>query len=169
MENVTKKLIHENDYLKYYLEDHGKWARITYTGNDGVLIVLQTNEDYVLVEHERQTAGLSLEIVRGFVENNETPEQAVIRELKEEIGLTPAQLRDIKPCGFIVPDNSITDRRLYVYQVNVRDADLENAQLQKEEGVINLKKFDIDMFQNILVSDLITDTLTLAAFSKIRR
>ena len=51
------------------------------------IVAINENHELVLVKQYRHGAGiLSLEIVAGSVENDEAPEDAVVRELQEETG-----------------------------------------------------------------------------------
>ena len=72
------------------------------------IIVLIRREDKVLLVHARNFRGKFFGLVAGFVETGETLEEAVVREVHEEVGI---QIKNIRyfasqpwpyPCGLMV-------------------------------------------------------------------
>lgn len=71
---------------EYYVSDHGQRAAVVVIRNGEVLLVRQ----YRLLIN-----GLSYEIPGGKVEENETPENAAIRECMEETGIQCLSLKQL--------------------------------------------------------------------------
>ena len=69
---------------EYFVSDHGLRAAVVAVRNDEILLVRQ----YRLLIN-----GLSYEIPGGKVDENETPEQAAIRECLEETGVICSDLK----------------------------------------------------------------------------
>lgn len=91
----NKKCIHNNKYLSFYEDeiklDNGK--EIKYyrfeKPNFVNVIALTKEEKFIMVKQYRHGAGIfSVEFPAGLVESGENPDEAMIRELKEETGYT---------------------------------------------------------------------------------
>ncbi|WP_460218676.1 NUDIX hydrolase [Psychroserpens sp. MEBiC05023] len=115
-----------------------------------------TSEGYILLQQRAATKVICPLLwdvsVAGHIDAGETPEQAAVREAKEEIGITISEAQLIKigvfPC-FQSYDNGIIDNEFhntFIAEVNVAIIDLTP---QKEE-VESLKFVDITEFQHLL-------------------
>ena len=71
---------------EYFVSDHGLRAAVVAVRNDTILLVRQ----YRLLIN-----GLSYEIPGGRIDENETPEQAAIRECLEETGIVCSNLKSL--------------------------------------------------------------------------
>ena len=78
-QNIQRIVAHFDGFDKeYFVSDHGKRAALLAVCNDKVLLVRQ----YRLIIND-----LSYEIPGGGIDDNETPEDAAIRECFEETGV----------------------------------------------------------------------------------
>lgn len=102
----------KKQYVVIYVEPHIRYTS-PFVGNEvNVLLVLKDRPDW-------QKGFLNL--VGGKVEENETIEQAALRELKEETGYEPCSISN-KPCvkmGTIEGDNE----EVHCFRVHVDDYD----------------------------------------------
>ena len=88
---------------EYFVSDHGLRAAVVVVRNDAVLLVRQ----YRLLIN-----CLSYEIPGGRIDENETPEQAAIRECLEETGVVCS---DLKPLIDYLPSLDIWKNHTYVF------------------------------------------------------
>lgn len=163
-----KKLLIQNDYQKFYQEKLPKYTKVTYTSNPGVVAILTVTGGLFFIDQaSRETSQPSFEFIRGFVEDNENPRDAAIREIQEELGieLTPSRLHDVTEIGIIHPDNALTNQIIYIELVQLKNSD-SNVHLQKDEGIINYHWLDKDDLKDALSN--ITDSFTLAALAKLQ-
>ena len=116
----------------------------------------------VLIRHFRHPLRKSiLEIPRGAIEVGDTPEEAVKRELMEEIG---AQAVRVEPLGFLYGSTS-----LYGSGSHLFFAEIENVGCpQIAEGVQAIEHYTVDEFEALLVEGQILDSFTVAAFAHSR-
>lgn len=60
------------------------------------------------------------ELPAGIVDDGETPDEACIRELREETGLHPSSVRH---CGSYLSDSGRIDNRIHVFSVQAGNPD----------------------------------------------
>jgi 8-oxo-dGTP pyrophosphatase MutT (NUDIX family) len=70
----------------------------------GVVVLPLTDAGFVVLRCYRHALGRELrEVPRGFIDKDETPSDAALRELREETGLCCAP-SDLIPLGFYAPE-----------------------------------------------------------------
>lgn len=163
MTNNNSKIILHNDYQKVYAIDCGAYEKLHIDSNDGVVVVLAAVGGYYFINHIRNDIN-SLEFVRGFVEDNETPEQAALREIKEELNIQQDNIFDTKYINYVHSDNAISLQKIHIFLIQLKnDLDLRP---QLEENVLNwewINKQDLpEVKQNI------HDALTLSALEYLK-
>ena len=162
-----KKLLVQNDYQKFYQEKLPTYTKVTYTSIPGVIAILSVTGGLFFIEQaSRETDQPSFEFIRGFIEDNEKPSDAAVREVEEEMGieLTPSSLHNVTEIGIMHPDNALTNQTIYIELVQLKNSD-SNVHLQKDEGVIDYHWLNKDDLKDALPN--ITDSFTLAALAKL--
>jgi ADP-ribose pyrophosphatase len=103
----------------------------------------------------------SLEIPRGALEAGETPEQAAIAEVEEEIG---GGVREIVELGFL---NGSTN--LYANGAHLFFARLDKVGApQLGEGITSVEQVTVPEFERMVLASEITDSFTVGAFMHAR-
>ena len=106
--------------------------------------------------------GWILETVAGMIDENETPEAAVIREAREETGY---QIRNPKLIGQFFSSPGGTSERIFLYFAEVRDSDLvaKGGGLDDEDVKVVQMSLD-DLFDRLANHALEDPKLLVAAY-----
>ena len=103
----------------------------------------------------------SLEIPRGAIEAGETPEQAAIAEVEEEIG---GEIREIVELGFL---NGSTN--LYANGAHMFFARLAKVgEPQLGEAITSVEQLTVAEFERMVLASEITDSFTVGTFAHAR-
>jgi ADP-ribose pyrophosphatase len=134
----------------------------------GVLIYLTDIEKYVLVEQFRYPTSLALdeypwilETVAGTVEDGETPEEAAIKEMREESGFIPNHIRLIAEF-FTTP--GISSEKIYLYYATALSTDVvATGDPHDDEEDIRVHLYSQTELSQLLHDGKIRDAKTLIA------
>ncbi|MEH2543379.1 ADP-ribose pyrophosphatase [Bradyrhizobium sp. AZCC 2262] len=125
----------------------------------GVIAVPRLGETYVLIRHWRYATGkVHLEFPRGFIDRGEQPEQAIRRELKEEIGAGALSLTNV---GVTYADTGLMNIPLQVYAVEIDNAKL----VASDEPIDGLEFLTARELAAGIANRQLDDGLTLAALA----
>jgi 8-oxo-dGTP diphosphatase len=116
---------------------------------DAVAVVIKRNNKFLLIKRAKHGAAEDYWCpITGAVEQGETQAQAVIREAKEEMGITVEPIQKVWEC--------YTEDRKYLlhwWQVNIlRDATTINPDEVKEYGWFNVD--EMKTIRKIFAADL---------------
>jgi ADP-ribose pyrophosphatase len=102
-----------------------------------------------------------LEIPRGAIEPGETPEEAAVAEVEEEIG---GEVRDIVELGFLNGSTNLhaNGAHLFLAQLNRVGAP------QIGEAIVSVEQVTVAEFERLLLASEITDSITVGAFMHAR-
>lgn len=131
------------------------WETVTYGGNASVVIPLYKG-NFVFVRQFRPTVeDFLLEFPAGRIENGETPIVCARRELEEETGLIPLNLKFIFE---IYPSPGFVEEKLYMFFADEFEEGRVNPDLGEE---INIVKYDKKTAFKLLEEGRIVDGKTV--------
>ena len=146
-------------------------ARSPRTGQDHDFFILESsswvnvipltpqNEVVLIRQYRHGIQGITLEIPGGLVENHDTPEEAAIRELREETGYKPTETILL---GSVYPNPAIQNNKCYTFLA--KDVFLAGEQEQDEKEDIEVLSRPISEIPRLIRDGDITHSLVLAAF-----
>ncbi|MFF9277408.1 NUDIX hydrolase [Streptomyces griseosporeus] len=127
-----------------------------------VLPLLGPEGKVVLIEHHRHaTRGRHWEVVRGFGAPGATGEENAVREVREEIGVTPTQ---VTPLGAVHPDTGLLAHRVELYAARVDGV----GALETGEAIARALVVTPAEAEAMVADGRITDGFTLAALYRAR-
>lgn len=126
----------------------------------GVVAVTKYQDRFLLIDIERIfVGGRRLEFVRGFKKDYETPIQAAIREVKEEIN---CEVKDVQYLGKVEPDSGIIENNIDVVLLNI--SHLEQVQPNQNEDIRRVVILSQQELLDKIKQQEIIDSYTLSAF-----
>lgn len=146
---------------RWTLED-GSTSRVdSVVASDCVCMVPIIDGAIEFVRQGRMAIGESdfLELPAGRIEEGETPEQAAIRELREEIGMAPARVESL---GYVYTSPGISTEKIHVFVCSV----LRDDPLPQDEGeAVSTERVGIAQVQNMILDGTLTDAKSIVALS----
>ncbi|MFH1935049.1 MAG: NUDIX hydrolase [Pseudomonadota bacterium] len=124
-----------------------------------VIPLTPENKVVMVRQYRHGTRSVTLEIPGGLVENNDTSEEAAVRELREETGY---QTSEMIPLGSVHPNPAIQNNRCYTFLA--RDVFLAGEQQQDDKEDIEVMLRHISEIPRLIREGEITHSLVLAAF-----
>lgn len=121
---------------------------------------------YVLEEYRSGCGRVTKGIVGGKIDAGETPEEAVTREIKEELGCTPVQMQAVSNTSFY-STIGISNEEGYYYIAFVKPLTPEELALHSKDSdeYINVSKVSFDEFHRMLVKGEIPDLKVMALWT----
>jgi 8-oxo-dGTP pyrophosphatase MutT (NUDIX family) len=162
---LSSKYVYQNPWIKVREEDI-----IRPSGNKGmfgivdakdfaVAIAKVDNKFYMVEQYRYPVKKNSLEFPMGSIEPNESLEEGVKRELKEETGLISD---DIKKIGFLYLANSFCTIGYHIFIVD--NCTLSEQKLEASEEGMKVKTLTFDELKSQIKNGQITDGPTVSAF-----
>ena len=125
----------------------------------GIMALTETDE-LLLVRQFRYAVGEeTLEICAGLVEEGESPKEAAEREMQEELGLFPGDLREIG--RFYASPGFCTELLILFLAVDLRESKLS----QDEDEDVAKVKTPCSEIPDLLACGAVRDSKTFAALS----
>jgi ADP-ribose pyrophosphatase len=135
----------------FYVMESSAWVNI---------IPLTPEGDVVLVRQYRHgTRSMTLEIPGGLVEDQDEPEAAALRELREETGYTAASVLSL---GYVHPNPAIQNNRCYTFLAE--SCVPAGVQSQDESEDIEVILTPLHRIPLLIREGAITHALVIAAF-----
>lgn len=165
---LSSSLKYQSQYVSVH-EDHVKLpdgTTIQYTKvklPDFVTIVPVIQDKIVMIYNYRYPVNkCSLELPAGFINQAEKPEKTAFRELQEETGYIPSQLRSL---GWYYPMSSRSEQKAYIFladKLKTGKAQRENTEQQKT-CTISKNKVYSKLFNGEIKHSATIIALTMAA------
>lgn len=141
---------HESDFTVLESPD---WVNV---------IALTRDRRMVLIRQYRfGTAEVTLEIPGGLIDPGDSPEEAALRELKEETGFRPSGQSAVRLLGKVAPNPAFMDNQLFIYLV--QDVVPGPAELEASED-ISVELVPLKDIPTLVRSGEIDHALVLNAF-----
>src|ERR1041384_2042673 len=138
----------------FYVIESPEWVNI---------IPLTVNEEVVLIEQYRHGINeVVLEIPGGLVDEDETPEEAAVRELAEETGYVPGKVLLL---GRSRPNPAIQNN--WVYHFLALDCELKGESKFDSNESISTGLVPLAEIAPLISEGMITHSLVLAAFHRL--
>lgn len=103
-----------------------------------------------------------LEVPAGKIDPGEKPEEAAVRELKEETGYTAGNVRYLT---YFYPSVGYSEEKLYLYLCT----DLTPGETSFDENeAIDIEEMDIDLLCDMVMKGQINDAKTIIAIFAVR-
>ena len=135
----------------FYVLESADWVN--------VIPLTPQNEVVLISQYRHGIKEVTLEIPGGIVEVGDTPEEAALRELREETGYEGSQMILL---GSVHPNPAFLDNRCYSYLA--RGVSLTGKQEQDTKEDIEVMLRPLEVIPRLIREGEITHSLVLAAF-----
>lgn len=130
---------------------------VRHPGAAAALPFLPNGKVVLIQQYRHSIGGYILEIPAGKLEEDETPEECVIREAEEEVGYRVGRLEDL---GAIFPTPGYTDEIIWLYEAH----DLKKTEVAHEANeVIEVVEVPFAEAVSQVLDGRIRDTKSVAA------
>ncbi|MBF0607491.1 MAG: NUDIX hydrolase [Candidatus Magnetobacterium sp. LHC-1] len=93
-------------YDEYYVKERRDWAAVFCLTDDDRIILTKT--------YKHGSQKIIYELPSGSIEDNETPAEGIIREIREEIGYH-VDINGLKKIGVVLVDPTYVQARLHIF------------------------------------------------------
>lgn len=129
----------------------------------GVVIVPKCADKLLLIKIKRVDGNFHWEFPRGFVEKRESHDEAVKREINEELGITDFKI--VSNLGELMTDSGLIDSHVTSHLVNM--GVLNHIHLQQSEKIVDYKLISYIDLLKLVQDGVIDDNFTLASLTKL--
>lgn len=154
--------VYQNPYYSVFKD--GNWHMIAPSNGRGAaaILIVDSLDRVMLVNVYRISIDETCpEIPKGGIDAGETPEQAAVRELKEETGLIISE-SDLIELGHFHPDAGIMSHRAMIYAVKLAHPFPDTEPEDKDE-VISLSIVSRDELRSMIADGRINDSFVIVA------
>lgn len=170
---IDTKFVYETRWLRiredHFLMPNGTKGVYSYVErpNSVIIIPLTPSRSTVLLKQYRYpTDSFSWELPMGGLEPEETPDEGALRELLEEVQLTPQSLVKI---GVYHSVPGLTSQKVTVFVALVSDNDLDAVFAQEDvDDILETQVVTVEDAYLRIAEGKITDGFTLVGFMYLR-
>lgn len=151
------KTLFENKYYRVFLNND--ILRLHCLKPGAAVIPITEDKKIILLDIKRDTLNANtIEIVRGFSEDGESPEQTAKRELLEETGYSCERLISL---GYVYPDTGLIINKVKLFLgIN---AYKESDKISYDEGISKLLFKNIEEVYQMAFNGIINDSFTICS------
>jgi 8-oxo-dGTP pyrophosphatase MutT (NUDIX family) len=162
---LSSKLVYKNNWINVK-EDHF----VTPQGKEGVFGIIETRQFVIIIPKIKNQFFLietyrypikewSLEFPAGGIEEGDSVEKTVHKELKEEVGLTTDCITKL---GFFYSASGISNAGFHIYVAE--DCNPTSRELEDLEEGMKVKKYTEEELKKMISEGRIIDSQTVTAF-----
>ena len=154
-----KKIIYKNQWFK--IVNINKWFFIEENYQDGAVILIKIKDSFLFVKNFRVPINkYSLELPRGYNNENETSIKAAIRETYEETGLFIKE-KQLQKLGSIYPNSGILNSEIDVFFVEIEQCN--KLTIHDNDEISKILKIKIDKIPFLIKKGIIKDSFSLSS------
>lgn len=166
---ISSKLIYEDKWLKFFQDKieladktHTTYARVERQSGAMVTLVRSDNKIFLNKQYRHIIDEFSWEIPGGGIDDGETPREAAIRELREETGISVAELTEL---GYFYPINSLDAEEVWLFTASVskESIDQNEPQIEDSEMIVDSRWVSFEEALVMIESGEISDAMTALA------
>lgn len=140
---MQSRLMYSGKFLEIYEDEHDngkklvKWERCSRKNNTKAVMIVPyhvSKEKYVMIQEYRiPIEGYEIGFPAGLIDGDESIENAIKREMKEETGLDVIKIKKVSP--FTYSSSGMTDEAVAIAYVYV-DGEISDKFLEPSEDII---------------------------------
>lgn len=170
---LKQKNIYQNKWMTVFEDDiefpngsTGIYGYVSRAHGADALVINPQNEVLLVKQYRYPIQDWEWNLPGGGVDENENPEDAVVREVEEETGLKIASVEKI---GQFYPLSSCSTEHTSLFLAKVGDEKLEIKQRVADESIREMKFVSISQALRMIDAGEITDAFTCNALQILAR
>lgn len=162
---LSSTILHKGKWLtlkedKIIKPDGSKATHEVVIRNNGIILILHKKHTFVLTRMYRYPVdSYSIEFPMGFIEKNEEPKDAAIREAKEETGF---EVVDVEFLGEIWAWSGLMTQSIFVFAASMGEGGKQNLDVSEKD--LEWFMLDKDALNKKIKNNEIKNSATLAAY-----
>ena len=151
---------------RFSLLENEDFHVLEYHAQQVIVLPILENERVVMPKVFRKILGGAVwELPAGGVQKNENPEEAALRELREETGISITDISRLIPENTLVVSPNRLPMFPSIYSINVSENEFDNRSMHDDE-VESVDCFSINTIKAMMSSGEIITSITLAILGR---